>query len=62
MLLDYDDWFESVGFELLEELEELEDISDVYIEEELMLAYEGYISEYEDRCYDEYRDSLLFEE
>jgi len=71
-MLSYKDWYDKIGYKIDEEvLNWLNDapsyvnlrdmaIYDVreYVEEILNSEYESYISDIDDRAYDEYKDSL----
>lgn len=69
-ILCYEDWYNKTGNQLEKYYEEwLEEAPEgVYVEElpevqeYLEDMYESYVSEFEDRAYDEYRDSLLMED
>lgn len=66
-LLDYNDWYDRHGVNLENDLLDWYSrcpepwmVDDLPIMEEYLNdKYEEYIGEYQDRAYDEYRDSLL---
>ena len=55
MPLSYDEWYDYIGHNLVEE----SDFSGIYLSELLEEAYENYLSEYQDQAYETYRDQQL---
>ena len=53
MVLNFDDWYDSIGHRLVEESNPVCD--DDFLENE----YESYVSEYEDLKYEEYKEEKL---
>jgi hypothetical protein len=68
-MLSYDEWYDKIGYRMQEVYEEWQDLapSDYLledipsVEEYLIDEYEGMISDYMDRAYDEYKDDKLME-
>ena len=71
-MVDFKHWYDSIGNDKFQEIiETIEDLELPYKLKEVILntvvdaeweildsMYEGFISDYQDRCYDEYKDSL----
>jgi hypothetical protein len=71
-MVDFEHWCYSVGDDKMQDIiETIEDLDLPYKLKEMILntivdaeyeilenMYEGFVSEYQDRCYDEYKDSL----
>lgn len=73
-VLSYEDWFDKIGSDYASFIENwlekrplgislqslgIYDLSD-FVNEKILEAYEDYISDFEDRAYDEYKDSRCF--
>ena len=70
-VLDYNDWVEKDGYDYGEIIQNWLEVRpsgislqtlgiydlDDFIQDKILEAYEEYLSEYEDRAYDEYKDS-----
>lgn len=72
-MVTFEHWYDSIGDDKFQEIiETIEDLELPYKLKEVILntiidaeveilenMYEGFVSEYQDRCYDEYKEGLL---